>query len=353
MIPRSILLREDPCIGCPEKCSVYKEIAHVETREVKEDSLDHSNCNTIQEEKKEFVMNQVKESKEKPCIWMKAGVIAYRMCTSNYDCKNCEFDQALSDQAGSYGESPMIKQAIEKLRTMPADQRKCRYMLTGDISYKICPNNYECWHCPVDQMIQDLINANPLVVRKRAKKTEKPEKVRGFSFHPSVYYLPNHVWVKVDSDDQIKVGIDDFASKLLGEITNILSAKKGEELTEIKMQRNNRTLKIPIRSLGKIVKINEGAINNPQVLNQDPYNEGWLFTIKSDNILDNIKTLAKGDSAKRWLENDFERLQRVIQDECEITVADGGELVPDFTTKLPEKVVERLLKNLLNVEMEG
>jgi DNA-binding NtrC family response regulator len=37
---------------------------------------------------------------EKPCIWMKAGVIAYRMCTSDYDCKNCAFDQALLDASG-------------------------------------------------------------------------------------------------------------------------------------------------------------------------------------------------------------------------------------------------------------
>lgn len=119
-------------------------------------------------------MHEVKQ--EKQCIWMKAGVITYRMCTSNFDCKHCEFDQTLTDQSGSYGESSMIREAIAKLRTMPADKRKCRYMLTGDISYKLCSSNYECWHCAVDQMVQDIIDANPLLAKKRARKQETPEK---------------------------------------------------------------------------------------------------------------------------------------------------------------------------------
>ena len=157
MIPTNSLEREDPCIGCPEKCSTYQEVANVAPVSNQEIRLKHNkeaDRNFIAEnaenaEKKTFLsftsvtsahtalkdkeltMKDVKQ--EKQCIWMKAGVIAYRVCTSNYDCKDCEFDQTLMDQGGGYGESPMIKEAIAKLRTMPADKRKCRYMLTSDI----------------------------------------------------------------------------------------------------------------------------------------------------------------------------------------------------------------------------
>ncbi len=88
-------------------------------------------------------MAEIRE-KENLCIWTKAGVISYRICTSDYDCRNCAFDQALSDASGRYIESPIVVEAIKKLKQLPAEERKCRYMLTGDFAYKICPNNYEC-----------------------------------------------------------------------------------------------------------------------------------------------------------------------------------------------------------------
>ena len=339
MIPRPSLVQEDPCIGCPEKCSTYQESAHIRPQVTS--SLERL-------PKKEVVM---KESKEglKECIWMKAGVIAYRLCTSNFDCKNCAFDQMLTDQSGTYGESPMIKEAIEKLRTMPADKRKCRYMLTGDISYKICSNNYECWHCSVDQMISDLIESHPLLVKKRAKREEKVERVRGFAFHPKAFYQPNHVWVRIDKDDQIKVGIDDFAAKLLGDISKISTTQKGEELRQISFEKGNRFFKLPVQSLGKVIKTNDEVLSNPKIVHQDPYDKGWLFTVENESITDTLAKLLQADDAKKWLENDFDILKHAIQEECEITIADGGELVHDFRNRLSESLIDQLIGKFLAI----
>lgn len=337
MIPANVLLREDPCIGCPEKCSTYQEIAQAKP------TIKHK---TMKE--KELTMAQAKQDKQ--CIWMKAGVVAYRICTSNYDCKNCEFDQSLTDQGSSYGDSSMIKQAIEKLRALPADKRKCRYMLTGDISYKLCPNNYECWHCSVDQMVQDIIDTNPLLAKKRAKKAETLEKVRGFSLHPSVYYLPNHIWVKIDKDNEIKVGLDEFATKLLGEITKVLPISKGELLSNITVEHRNRLFKVPIQPLGKVVKTNDEILAKPGIITEDPYNKGWLFTVESADILDNLKDAHKGADAKKWLEKEVDALGEMVQEECGISIADGGEFVSDLRNRIAESLSEKILKRFLKVE---
>ncbi|MGB7055394.1 MAG: hypothetical protein WBE28_08760, partial [bacterium] len=139
----------------------------------------------------------------KPCIWMKAGVIQYRMCTQNYDCKNCEFDKSLTEQESS-GAS-MVVQAIAKLRQLPAAERKCRYMLTGDFSYKICPNNYECWHCTVDQYIQDTMDANRALQKRRQRAAQRVKKVKGFTINEDFHYFPNHIWIKVEGEI-LKVG---------------------------------------------------------------------------------------------------------------------------------------------------
>jgi len=355
LIPINSLKREDPCIGCPEKCSTYQEVAQnppqrhgVYGENIKSRTSVDSVTPWLYQKDKELTMKDVKQ--EKQCIWMKAGVIAYRVCTSNYDCKDCEFDQTLMDQGGGYGESPMIKEAIAKLRTMPADKRKCRYMLTSDISYKLCPNNYECWHCSVDQMVQDIIDSNPLLAKKRAKKQETPEKIRGFTFHPSVYYLPNHVWVKIEKDNEVKVGLDDFATKLLGEITKVLIPKEHEDADVIKIEQRQKSFRIPVNRLGNVVKTNADVLANPESVIKDPYNKGWLFTIESSNIFDNLKDAHKGPDAKKWFVKEIDSLQETIQQECGVTIADGGELVSDVKERISENTLQRLIKKFLKVE---
>ncbi|MEO0115022.1 MAG: glycine cleavage system protein H [candidate division WOR-3 bacterium] len=340
MIPTPSLVSDDPCIGCPEKCATYQESALIKPNQ------QNIQAKSLKEEVR------VKETKQdlKECIWMKAGVIAYRLCTSNYDCKNCEFDQMLTDSSRSAGDSPMMKEAIEKLRKMPPEKRKCRYMLTGDISFKLCANNYECWHCQVDQMISDLIESHPLLVKKRAKREEKVETVRGFAFHPKAYYQPNHIWLKIDRDNSIKIGIDDFAVKILGDLEKVTPVVKGEELAleaHISTPSGSRIFQLPVMFSGKVIKTNEEVLANPKLVQRDPYEKGWLFMVENENLTDTLVQLLHGDAAKNWLEKDFDNLKQALQEACEITIADGGELVSDFRNQLSPELITKLVTKFL------
>ncbi len=336
MLPRESLAQEDPCVGCPEKCQIYQEVAKFFRELEKEGS-----------EIKEVVVKKEEEVKE--CIWMKAGVVAYRLCTKNYDCKNCEFDQALMDRSGTYPEQPSIAQAIEKLKSMPGDKRKCRYMLTGDLSYKLCSNNYECWHCPVDQMISDLTDFHPVLVRKRAKKEVPIKKVAGFTLRSDTYYHPNHIWVRIEKDGTIKIGIDDFAARLLGEMSEV-SLPKGEVRRkeagcEFRIKR--RYAQIPLPITGDVLEHNPEVLRDPRVIYQDPQERGWLMSIQMEEIADNLKDFRKGSRAEGWLREEFDRLARTLKAECEITIADGGELVPNFPFQISDQVWQRLIEIFL------
>jgi hypothetical protein len=116
----------------------------------------------------------LRKSKERPgrdhqCIWTKLGVISYRRCTLNYQCDKCQFAQSLMDGNGKYAQTPETFSAIERLRSLPAWQRKCRYMLMGEVSYKLCPNSYQCGSCEHDQMLQDSIYGHPKVLARMVK----------------------------------------------------------------------------------------------------------------------------------------------------------------------------------------
>jgi glycine cleavage system H lipoate-binding protein len=330
MIPRSNLAKEDPCVGCPERCPVYQKFIGDQKTESKEEAF--------------MGKTEVKE-----CIWMKAGVVSYRLCTRNYDCKSCEFDQALMSQT-AYGEQPVIAQAIEKLRSLPGDKRMCRYYLTGDLSYKICSNNYECWHCPVDQMISDLTDSHPLILRRRAREI-KPKKICGFVLNPDVYYHPNHLWVKVEKEGTVRLGIDDFAAKLFGEITEVSLPREGEMIksgeTDLLFRIGKKEVKIPLPISGEVKRINREVVDQPKFITQEPYEKGWLFSVLSEDIADFLINCLRGNSAEKWIQDEFEELQQILKKECEITISDGGELVSNFTTKLTPETWERLIEKFL------
>lgn len=333
MLPKDQLIRQNSCEANFDKCAIYREfISH----RSKEESMDM-----------DVDRNGAKSEPAKPCIWMKAGVIAHRLCTRDYDCKNCEFDQAIMAQGGTGTEAPMVVQAIEKLRQLPAAQRKCRYMLTGDFSYKICPNNYECWHCVVDQYIQDTIDANPYLQKRRKRMMRKTTQVKGFTFRDDLYYLPNHIWIAIEGETA-KVGIDDFAARLIGSIEHINFTRnkaiaKGTACWRI--GKGPRLLEMSMPIEGEIVARNEVAEATPSIVQEDPYNQGWLLKIKPAR---DIGDLMKGDRAREWLEQEFDRLHQEIEIGVGIAISDGGELVANVNERLADdewhKLVDRFLK---------
>jgi DNA-binding response OmpR family regulator len=116
------------------------------------------------------------EEAMKPCVWMKLGVVSYRICTRNYDCLSCEFDQKMQEQMAA-GEAPELAEALEKRKSLPGNQRLCRYALTGDISYRLCSRLFQCATCEFGQMMQDALDQKlaKLALRREAlrKKEER------------------------------------------------------------------------------------------------------------------------------------------------------------------------------------
>ncbi len=108
------------------------------------------------------------------CVWAKAGVVSYRLCTLNFKCDKCEFAQTMIDReaGGAAREESGVGTILDKLREKSAAERHCRYMLSGDISFKLCPNTFQCYRCSFDQAVQDKIDqtASKLVSVARSKR---------------------------------------------------------------------------------------------------------------------------------------------------------------------------------------
>jgi len=108
------------------------------------------------------------EVKPKECVWMKMGLVSYRLCTRDYDCLTCEFDQMMQEKMAS-GETPELDQALERFKELPGNQRLCRYAIKGDVSYRLCTRTFQCATCEFGQMMEDTLQ------RKLAKLAARRE----------------------------------------------------------------------------------------------------------------------------------------------------------------------------------
>ncbi|GAI11547.1 unnamed protein product [marine sediment metagenome] len=87
---------------------------------------------------------------------MKMGLVDYRLCTQNYDCLTCEFDQMMQEKMAA-GKTPELNQALERFKELPGSQRLCRYAFKGDVSYRVCTRLFQCATCEFAQMMEDAV----------------------------------------------------------------------------------------------------------------------------------------------------------------------------------------------------
>ena len=113
-------------------------------------------------------------AKPKDCIWMKLGMVSYRLCTHNYDCLTCEFDQMMQDEMAKGG-TPELDAALERFKELPGNQRLCRYAIKGDVSYRLCTRLFQCSTCEFGQMMEDALQQKlaKLAARREALRKKK------------------------------------------------------------------------------------------------------------------------------------------------------------------------------------
>lgn len=115
------------------------------------------------------------------------------------------------------------------------------------------------------------------------------------NFPTNVKYTNEHEWVRIEGDEAY-VGITDYAQTQLGDIifvdipTEGETLEKGETFGSIEVVKTVSDLFLPIG--GEILEVNPALEENPELVNKDPYGEGWIVKIKPtdasevDDLLD-------------------------------------------------------------------
>lgn len=103
-------------------------------------------------------------------------------------------------------------------------------------------------------------------------------------------YVASHEWLRLEDDGTITVGITEHAQDLLGDVVFVELPEVGanitvdEEIAVVESVKAASDVYAPIS--GEVIAVNESLEDEPEVINSDPYGEGWLYKMKATNLED-------------------------------------------------------------------
>ena len=194
--------------------------------------------------------------------------------------------------------------------------------------------------------------AKVLTVTERPGLGEFPMAVvGGFELPGRISYHPGHSWAAKEMRSTVRVGMDDFAARLLGKVDRVELPARGHWLRQGEkawtLVRGDHRFEMISPIEGEVIEVNDAVSKDPAIVNQSPYGAGWLVAVHSPAADANLKNLIRGRVAERWMEESVATLYGRINGETGIHLQDGGRAVPDILGQVPEGRWEKLAKELL------
>src|SRR3954469_10095626 len=168
-----------------------------------------------------------------------------------------------------------------------------------------------------------------------------PALVAGFEVPENVRYHAGHTWALAESRELVRVGMDDFASKLIGKIDSISLPQRGRWVRQGQkiwtIFRDGKSVDMVSPIEGTITDVNESVATNPELARKDPYGEGWLVTVQAPDSKLNLRNLLGGPLARLWTESAALQLRNKLPMLAGAMAQDGGVAVDDLTAHMPNE----------------
>jgi glycine cleavage system H lipoate-binding protein len=284
---------------------------------------------------------------KKPCIWMEAGVIDFKICNKDFDCENCELDRAMTEAAAQHvawrqqaDKRPQAKEAQvvpweDKMRQRFGEQEKCQLMKTR-----------HCHQCSFDELLEDQFDFF------LAPERPKVQEVFGIGVPISNFLHRGHTWVALENAGRVRIGLDDFSQKVLGPADHIRLPEVGEKIhpdeVALTLSRQGKEAAVLAPLDGVIEAVNPLVRQRPGLTHDDPYGQGWLFVVSPTNLKPDLEKMLFGQCNVAWMEHESQRLLGLLESAAGVTLPSGGVLIDDVFGAYPQLGWERLVREFLH-----
>ncbi len=176
-----------------------------------------------------------------------------------------------------------------------------------------------------------------------------------------LFYGKNHTWMFMEKSGIAKVGLDDLLLHLTGEVKCLFSKNNGEMINKgdlfIELIQDGKLLKIISPVSGKIMGVNTILSQNPAILNNDPYGNGWIYKIKPTNWSAEVQECLFAEQATQWSARELDRVKDFLAvslgnnstESSIVILQDGGELCDHTLAPLSDSIWQDFEKEFLSL----
>ncbi|MBW1815711.1 MAG: glycine cleavage system protein H [Deltaproteobacteria bacterium] len=283
-----------------------------------------------------------------PCIWSRAGVVTGKACEQGYECTECRFDITMrkaAEEGLDAGEGRPIVPWQDKLRRLPQWKRPCIHHMKERIAFRACNRDYECGSCEFDQFFQDQFTVHAAVTPVDAMN------IYGFRVPQGYYVHRGHAWVRIEDGGTVRVGLDEFALRLMGPPDRIEAPLMGKTVEQgrphIRIERGDKQATVVSPVSGVVTAINTEVRESGRLANDDPFAGGWVMTVLAQDLRHDLRNLMINKETEEFMQGQVARLYETIEETAGPLAADGGELGKDIYGAMPELGWERLAERFL------
>ncbi len=137
--------------------------------------------------------------------------------------------------------------------------------------------------------------------------------IEGYYFPDDIYYHKEHYWARVEGD-KVTMGTSDFAQKLAGQIVYVELPAVGRMVEQGKpcgsMESGKWVGRIYAPVSGKVEASNQDLEETPELINESPYEKGWICKITPSNLQAELENLLTGEKLKDFIRSEIERVKK-------------------------------------------
>jgi glycine cleavage system H protein len=164
------------------------------------------------------------------------------------------------------------------------------------------------------------------------------------------YFHPGYSWVEIPGRDLVTVGADDIVPGLLGRIERIEIVSGGSEIHQGEplaiLRRRGRSLTLASPITGILAEVNPRLAELPSLLNDSPYERGWIARILPTQMRIDLGNLFRGVAADRWRDSIRMEIGLHFSPQCGPVLQDGGRWVENPGDLLSDSEWEELVRAL-------
>lgn len=172
-----------------------------------------------------------------------------------------------------------------------------------------------------------------------------------FQVPEGLHFHRGHAWAVPDGEGVFRVGIDDFAQRLVGKPDEMELPRVGTLVEQgvpgWSLRFDGESVPVLSPLAGEVVETNPAVVEDPELLCADPYGRGWLIRVRAPAPEAALKNLFSGRLARAWMDDTTERLSGMMGPSLGPVLHDGGIPLSGFARQIAPGGWRRIAEELL------